>query len=236
MKLNINTDLYHNIRDVIVSTNYGVYTDRKVGHTDQYRQLMQLGERPSFSLSGEKTSGLVRLNRSTTPHIHQVGINDILVSNYELAGNKTDAPSADAESSETDVCNYIKLPDSDIRVYGRQLNILGKKLVMMPQVFVPFVKGGDISCPQAPDFVVSVNVTFKCDEGCMQFSKTFVPQIKLIRHTELMDWYTHLKSYSDKCAQGQPVGTLVNNSSIKVYDKHSDFFLGRTIKMLAGVW
>ena len=236
VKLNINTDLYHNIKDVVISTNYGIYTDRKVGNTDQYRRFMQLDERPSFSISGGKTSGIIRLNRNTTPHIHQVGINDILVSNYELAGNKTAAPRADAEPSETDVCNYVKLPESDINVYGRQLNILGKKMVMMPQVFVPFVKGGVISDPQVPDFVVSVNVTFKCDEGCMQFSKTFIPQIKLISHNELYGWYARLKQYSDKCAQEQPVGTLANNSAVKVYDKHSDFFLGRTLKMLGIVY
>jgi hypothetical protein len=236
VKLNINTDLYHNIKDVVISTNYGIYTDRKVGNTDQYRRFMQLDERPSFSISGGKTSGIIRLNKNTTPHIHQVGINDILVSNYELAGNKTSAPRADAEPTETDVCNYVKLPESDINVYGRQLNILGKKMVMMPQVFVPFVKGGVISNPQVPDFVVSVNVTFKCDEGCMQFSKTFIPQIKLINHNELYGWYARLKQYSDKCAQEQPVGTLANNSAVKVYDKHSDFFLGRTLKMLGIVY
>lgn len=235
VKLNLNTDLYHNIKDVVITTNYGVYTDRQIGYTDQFRHFLMLDERPSFSISGGKTSGVVRLNENTLPHVHQVGINDILVSNYEEAGNKTSAPSAVFEFKETDVCNYVKLPGSNINVYGRQLDLLGKKIMMMPQVFVPFVNGGAISNPLTPDFVVTVNVTFTCDEGSMQFSQAFVPQVKLITHSDLRGWYNHLKQYSDKCAQQQPVGTLVNNSGIKVYDKHSNMFLERTIKMLEKV-
>ena len=100
---------------------------------------------------------------------------------------------------------------------------------------MPFVMGGAISNPLTPDFVVTVNVTFTCDEGSMQFSQAFIPQIKLITHNELNGWYNNLKQYSDKCAQQQPVGTLVNNSAIKVYDKHSNMFLERTIKMLQKV-
>ena len=147
VKLNINTNIYHNIKDVVVISNYGVYTDRPVGNTDAFRNFMMLDARPSFSLSEEKTSGLLRLNENTVPHIHDVDINDILVSNYETAGNKTSVPSAQSEYKETDVCNYISLPGSNINVYGRQISLLGKKIVMMPQVFVPFVKGGDISYP-----------------------------------------------------------------------------------------
>ena len=236
VKLNLNTDVYHNIHDVVISSNYGVYTDRQVGNTDAFRNFLMLDARPSFSINGGKTSGILRLNRSTVPHIHEVGINDILVNNYETAGNKTDAPSTKEEYQETGVCNYINLPGSNINVYGRQLNLMGKKMVMMPQVFVPFVKGGVISNPQIPDFVVTVTVTFICDEGSMQFSKAFIPKIKLIGHNELSGWYTQLKAYNDLCERQQPVASLANNSSIKVYDKHSNFFLTRTLKMLEKVW
>ena len=116
MKLNLNTDVYHNIHDVVISSNYGVYTDRQVGNTDAFRNFLMLDARPSFSINGGKTSGILRLNRSTVPHIHEVGINDILVNNYETAGNKTDAPSTKEEYQETGVCNYINLPGSNINV------------------------------------------------------------------------------------------------------------------------
>lgn len=235
VKLNLNTNLYHNITDVVISTNYGVYTDRQVGYSDQYRRFLMIGERPSFTINGGKTSGILRLNGSTVPHIHEVGINDLLVGNYEEAGDKTSTPRDDFEYKETDVCHYLNLPGSDINVYGRQLDLMGKKMVMMPQVYMPFVKGGTISNPMVPDFVVTVNVTFKCDEGCMQFSKAFIPQVKLIGHNDLSGWYTHLKQYSDLCAQEKPVGSLANNSGIKVYDKHSNVFLDRTLKMLGKV-
>ena len=110
--------------------------------------------------------------------------------------------------------------------------MLGKEMVMMPQVFVPFEKGGTIYQPTIPDFLVTVTITFKCDEGCMQFSKTFVPEIKLVGHSDLRDLCHQLQVYSDLCAKEQPVGTVVNNASIPVYDKHSDLFLRRTLMML----
>ena len=109
---------------------------------------------------------------------------------------------------------------------------MGKKAVMVPQVFVPFVKNGAISNPLTPDFVVTVNVSFKCDEGSMMFSNTFIPKVKLIGHNDLSYWYSQLKQYYNVCIQGQSVGRLANDSNIKVYDKHSQMFLSRTIKML----
>ena len=232
VKLNLNTNVYHNIKDVVITSNYGIYTDRPLGNTDAFRNFMMLDARPSFSINGGKTSGLLRLNENTVPHIHDVDMNNILISDYETAGNKTSVPSSQSEYKETDVCNYINIPNSNINVYGRQISLLGKKIVMMPQVFVPFVKGGEINNPVIPDFVVTVNVTFKCDEGCMQFSKSFIPQVKLIGHNELSGFYTRLKQYSDLCAQQRPVATLANKGSINVYDRHSSLFLQRTLKML----
>lgn len=231
VKVNLNTNLYHNIHDVVVTTNYGVYTDRQLGYSDQFRHFLMLDDRPTFSINGGETSGVVRLNKNTVPHIHQVGINDILIDDYEKPGDKTSKPK-NFEYLDVDVCNYINLPGSNINVYGRQLDIMGKKAVMVPQVFVPFVKNGAISNPLTPDFVVTVNVSFKCDEGSMMFSNTFIPKVKLIGHNDLSYWYSQLKQYYNVCIQGQSVGRLANDSNIKVYDKHSQMFLSRTIKML----
>lgn len=83
-----------------------------------------------------------------------------------------------------------------------------------------------------PDFLVTVNITFECDEGSMCYSKTFIPQVKLIGHKDLADFYQSLDYYSKKCAVGQAVGSLANNRAINVYDRHSDMFLARTLKML----
>ena len=233
VKVNLNTDIFHNIKDLVVTTNYGVYTNRKIGFSDSYRKFLKLNDRPTFNLTGSKTSGIARLESNTWPHLYEMGINDILIDDYELAGDKSGKPSsADAEMSEKDICTYINLPGSHVNVYGRHLTILGKEMVMMPQVFVPFEKGGTIYQPVIPDFLVTVTITFKCDEGCMQFSKIFVPEIKLVGHYDLPGLCHQLQVYSDLCAKEQPVGTLANNASIPVYDKHSDLFLRRTIRML----
>lgn len=232
IKLNLNTDIFHNIRDLVVTTNYGVYTNRQIGNTDSYRRLMKLNSRPTFKINNGRTSGLVRLNRATNPVIHQIDINDLIVDGYELPGDKTTTASNSEEMKELDKCSFTKLPGSDINIYGRQVNMLGQQIVMMPQVFVPYVDGGIISNPVTPDFLVTVNVTFVCDEGAMQFSKTFVPQIKIIKHYELMSHLYRLNEYCQKSANNFPVATLNNNPAVKVYDHHSSLFMKRTIKML----
>ena len=233
VKVNLNTDIFHNIKDLVVTSNYGVYTNRSVGFTDSYRKFLKLNDRPTFSLTDTKTSGIARLSDSSWPRLYELGINDLLVDDYELAGDKSGKPSSpEAEMSEKDICTYINMPGSHVKVYGRHITMLGKEMVMMPQVFVPFEKGGTIYQPTIPDFLVTVTITFKCDEGCMQFSKTFVPEIKLVGHSDLSGLYHQLQAYSDLCAKEQPVGTVANNASIPVYDKHSDLFLRRTLKML----
>ena len=236
VKVNLNTSLYHNIHDVVVTTNYGIYTDRKVGYTKDYRDFMMFENYPTFSLTAGKT-GLSRLHKKTIPHIHEVDMNDLVVSDFELPGNKKNNAAVNyseayGPTEAVDVCQYITLPGSNIAVYGRKFNALGKEMVMMPQVFVPCTKDGKIEMPQMPDFLVTVNVTFLCNEGAMQYSKTFIPKVKLIGHNELADFYLGLKQYSDLCKDGFPVGTLANHSGIRVYDRHSDLFLTRTLKMI----
>ena len=236
VQVNLNTDLFHNIKDLVVTTNYGVYTNYNMGHSDSYRKFLKLDDRQTINIGGGKTSGVVRLSSNSTPRIHQVDINDLIVDGYELAGDKTSMPSSEeTEMGEQDICTYLQLPGSNVNVYGRHISLVGKEMVMMPQVFVPFEKGGAINDPVVPDFLVTVTITFKCDEGCMQYSKTFVPEIRLIGHDDLGTKYDQLKAYSDLCEQEQPVGKLANNSSISVYDKHSDLFLRRTLKMLEKV-
>ncbi len=236
VKVNLNHSLFHNIRKVVVTTNYGVYTNREVGYTKDYRDFMMFEDYPTFSLTDGKT-GLSRLNRSTTPHIHEVDINDLVVSGYEVAGNKNNSVNPGAgygPFEKEDVCRYTTLKGSNIAVYGRQMNVMGKEMIMMPQVFVPCTKDGKIEAPQMPDFLVTVNVTFTCDEGSFQYSKTFIPRIKLIGHNDLARFYNELLIYSNKCAQNMEVGKL-NNCNLPVYDLHSDLFLARTIKMLEAV-
>ena len=63
VKVNLNTNLYHNIHDVVVTTNYGVYTDRQLGYSDQFRHFLMLDDRPTFSINGGETSGVAISSR-----------------------------------------------------------------------------------------------------------------------------------------------------------------------------
>ncbi len=235
VKVNLNTELFHNVHEVVVTTNYGIYTNREMGYTKDYRDFMKFEDYPTFSLTNGKT-GLVRLTDKSIPRILDVDINDLVVEGYELAGDKQNDVNPGAgygPFEKEDVCRFITLPGSNISIYGRQFNAMGKEMIMMPQVFVPCTEDGRIEAPQMPDFLVTVNITFTCDEGSFQYSKNFIPQVKLISHFDGCMFYYGLSAYADKCKSETPVGTLANDSSVRVYDKHSDLFLTRTIKMLS---
>ena len=219
VKIKLNTSLFHNIRNMAVKTNYAVYTDRQLGHTDSYRQFLGFGNRPSFSLTGGNTNNvLVKLDNSTDMHLHCLHPNDALIENFESSEN----------------CALYTLPgDGTMRLYGRKFAIGTKELVCYPQVYVPYTEKGVLTDAVAPDFVVSVEVTFECDEGMMHYSKNFVPKVELIGHKDLAGWYDKLSAYSQKCAAEQPVATLANDGSVQIRDVMSDIWLSRTLKMLA---
>ena len=161
--------------------------------------------------------------RPDGPRIHCLKPDDALIKDFENADN----------------CAIHMLPiagkkedESNMRLYGRKYSFDGKELVCFPQVYVPYVKGGAIYDPVIPDFVVSVELAFECDEGKMLYTKTFVPQVKLIGHNDLNGCYDRLKAYSQKCANKEPIGTLANEASIPVRDVISDLWFTRTLKML----
>lgn len=218
VKIKLNTSLFHNIRNLAVKTNYAVYTDRELGHTDSYRYFLGFGKRPSFDITaGNKNNALIRINNSTNMHLHCMYPYDALIKDFETKEG----------------CALYTLPgNSNVRLYGQKYAIGGKELVCYPQVYVPYTDKGVIQDAVAPDFVVSVEVTFECDEGMMHYTKNFVPKVELIGHNDLAGWYDKLKAYSDKCADEQPVATLANDASIQVRDVMSDVWLSRTLKML----
>lgn len=219
VKIKLNTSLFHNIRNLAVKTNYGVYADRQLGHTDSYRQFLGFGQRPSFNITaGDKSDVLVKIDNSTNMHLHCLYPDAALIKDFETKEN----------------CTLHTLPgNSNVRLYGQKYSLGGKEIVCYPQVYVPYTDKGVILDAVAPDFVVSVEVTFECDEGNMYYTKNFVPKVELIGHDDLAGWYDKLKAYSDKCAAEQPVATLANDASIQVRDAMSDIWLSRALKMLA---
>lgn len=216
----LNTDLYHDIDSVFVMVNYGVNANRELGHTDCYRNMLKLGERPTFSLM--PTSGASRLTTATTPRLHVMtmprSIRNDFNSNILLDSVKL---------------GYQK--GSVLPLYGRFESFMTKRLIMDPQVFVPYKNDSTIVYNvEVPDFVVTVTVAFKCREcpGGVMFSRPYIPDIKLIGHKDLATYYSDLKEYSDKCANKQPIATVHNSSNIKVYNTYGAKMLAKTLDIL----
>lgn len=233
VKLNINTDLFREIQDVTVTTNVGVFPNQPYGHTDPYRRMLMLGERPSFSLSGEQTSGTFTLttNGSSAVVINRNQKESLADGEYEIVTGK--------EAN----CSVVAQKNSDgkewQRFYGRLVDLpeINKQIMVDPQVFVPYTDGKNIGFPTAPDFVVRVDVQFTAldDKGQrkqFQFGKLYIPKIELVGWEDMCKVYSRLKDYSTKCEKNQTINTLANDSKVAVKHPNGHTLIAKTLRLL----
>ena len=231
VKLNINTDLFREIQDVTVTANVGVFPNQPYGHTDRYRRMLMLGERPSFRLS-QKTSGNINLNSNSEPYLTMVQLNALADGDYETAENCTIVTQKTADGTGWQ------------RFHGRliELSEMNKQIIVDPQVFIPYAVDGSgnetsIGFPTAPDFVVRVDVEFTAldDNGerkLFQFGKLYIPKIEVVSWDDMCDVYARLKDYSTKCEKKQSINTLANDSKVPVRFPGGDRLIGKTLRLL----
>lgn len=236
VKLNINDELFRDIQDVTVTANVGVFPNYSYGHTDSYRQMLTLGDRAQFSLAEGKTSGTIDLDGRSTPLVTKIGLNDLADGSYETADN----------------CSVVTQKTADgkgwQRFHGRLINMqeTGKQIIVDPQVYIPYSTDDKGNCtgigyPTAPDFVVRIDVQFTAldDNGQrkgFQFSKLYIPQVKVVDSNEMQKVYARLMDYSRKCEQNEAVNTLENKKSVTVRYPGGHILIGKTLRMLKRVF
>ena len=222
VKVCLNTDVYHGIDSVHVLINYGVNTNRPLGNTECYRQMLKLGKRPTFSFLPK--NGGNKLTTLTTPQLHIMTKSDVIKNDF-YTGNELDSVKLDHPSG------------SVLPLYGRFATFVNKRLVMDPQVFVPFdpnTENTTVFGVTVPDYMVTVTVAFRCHEvpDGVYFSHAYIPKIELINHSDLATFYDGLKEYSDKSLNNQSVGTIFNDPNINVYNNSAALLLTKTLNIL----
>lgn len=112
-----------------------------------------------------------------------------------------------------------------------------KTIMVNPQVYVPYVKGGAIEMPQAPDFVVCVTVSFythknhPADAEPCTFSKVFVPKVVLVDRNGMKTVANNLRNYADNCKNDKAINTLANDRSVPVYQGGGHQLIAKTLRM-----
>ena len=215
IKFMLNTDIYHNIKDLTINANYGVDLYQKKGHTDSYRRFMSLSERPTFKLN-------TRMNDDTsTPRLHKINP-------WEISKGEA------YPKFQRDSIKVVEQTGSEgFRFFGPSAAFWGKNCMMDPQVFVPYT-GSTVDPATVPDFFVSIEVSFTCDEAPygVEFCKRFLPKYKLLSRDELMKKYTELTTYAKKCEDGEAVGSIANDAGVKYHDYISHKYLTKTLTIL----
>jgi hypothetical protein len=124
--------------------------------------------------------------------------------------------------------------DEIYRYYGPCGNLWGYNIMLQPQAYIP-VKDTIYSKPIASDLIVAVCVTFDCTEHQkVMLVKQYVPDFKVVTHSELASYYTKLNDFYTKSKKGEDVGELANNNKIK-YKSNSFLYMKRALNMLKKV-
>lgn len=232
VKLNLNGDLFKDIQDVTVTANLGVLPGNAYGHTDPYRQMLTMGARPSFSFAEGKTSGSVSLSGRTTPCIWKIGLDEFADGAYETSQNCTVYAQKTADGTEWQ------------RYYGRVIDLpeMGKKIIVDPQVFIPYSVNEEGKCtaigfPTSPDFVVRIDVEFTAldDNGerkTFQFGKLYVPKVEMVDYDGMCEVADRLRAYSAKCENKQPINNLSSDASVPVRFPGGHMLVSKTIRLL----
>lgn len=235
VKLNINTELFRDIKDVTVTANVGVFPNQLYGHTDRYRKMLMLGTRPSFSLRPGRTSGQITVNDDPDNGV----VNTLLRPEALVDGSYETTSGKDASRIVTQMAAIGKDTVGWQRFYGRLIDLpeIGKQIMVDPQVFIPYTDGYNIGFPTAPDFVVRVDVQFSAldDNGerkYFQFGKLFIPKIQVVGWEDMCKVYSRLKKYSDDCKNKRAVNTLSNDSKVSVRHPNGSLLISKTIRLL----
>lgn len=234
VKLNINTDLFRDIQDVTVTANVGVFPNQPYGHTDRYRQMLMLGNRPSFRLSSNH-SGSININTNQEPFITKLGLDALADGEYETADNCSIVAQKAVIGNDTIAWQ---------RFYGRLIELpeMNKQIIVDPQVFIPYAVDGSgnetsIGFPTAPDFVVRVEVQFSAldDNGKrkdFQFSKLYIPKIVVTDWNGMCNVYKRLLQFQDDSDKGNTINTLANAPGVGVKFPGGCILIDKTIRLL----
>ena len=228
IKLNLNTGLYlHKIKDVRVSATYGVFLDAPFGSTDNFRNVLCLN-RPTVDLSMGKTKGLNRFTDNSQIRVHQV-------KDYEFLDKM---PLDDPETAENTGKQKHTKGDAPVSYYGRVTEVVGKKFIKNPQVYVPTVQQGSsayMTDGVIPDFVVCVYVLFELDGMPYTFTLHYIPRIELIGHSALCAIKDRLEQYVDDCNHARVISTLANDPTVDVLFPYGGPEMDKTMEMLRQV-
>ncbi len=217
IKLNLNTEIFDDlggVKSVTVTPTWGVIPASNSGSTDAMRQAITLGERPTIDMTKAKNGAMLVLTTNSTPRLHKINAVDIM--NTEL----------DEEEIETkDNCTLVQQNGSNAHYYGKLREYADKKIMVQPQIYVPFDASGNLYQAQVPDIVVGVNVVVHVNGEptadkpfeCFQYQLQYVPEIKMVSREELVTYRDRLKELQQLWdVKHQAAGTLENNKAVAV--------------------
>lgn len=233
VKVNINPNIFKEVKQVEVFFTYGVYPNLPHGHTATYRERLD-GLKPEVPVFLDRKiykEGHVYKSFQDKPGIffHEYYAEDDTFDDGNVAKR-----------------GFYKQKGADYRYWGKpsidltQVDLGVNDLnffVEQPLLCYPTTwdKGvGKFYDPEAPDFVVCVcvRIDYINEDGnyCKGvYSKRFVPRVKVLKASEMKDKKKCLEDYATRVRAGKPEQQTGN---IRIVHKNTDKAAERAAKLL----
>lgn len=217
VKVNLNPNLFKNIKDVTVQAYYGVFPEEPAGSTLAYQALMKMKDRDSVCLvnHAKKHEGDLYTSISHTDAMDYI----------QYAKEKfIDSNDSDEEKK---LYQTVKQEGSNYQYYGAVMsggNGKGKKYVLEPQIFFPISSDNNtIYDGKVPDLVVSVFVTVEADGNLYTYNRNFIPEVKILPNaSDFAPIRKNLTDYLDAAKSGGSTVHVNNMPSVPVKFMDSD--------------
>lgn len=209
--LNLNRTVLPSIDSVRVSYCYGVCPNVPAQSTLQYANFMGLN-RPTVPII---TDSSTKFYKSEDPGKNMkycwVPKEELICSALEETDKNSKLIKQKKDAST----------DMEYSYFGYDINTYSRDFIPEPQILFPIAKdeksGLCIKDGVIPDLEVLVSVVVKAGGRWYNYSKRFLPDIKLIKSSEIPQRIKDLETYSSLCSSKQAVSSLANDSSVPVY-------------------
>ena len=102
-----------------------------------------------------------------------------------------------------------------------------------PQIFFPVSQDNvRLYDDYVPDFVVCVTLSFRSGNRDYLFSRRFVPAVRVIKGSEVVDARQRLTSFARRCTNSLPYARMSNDAAVPVYDLEGAAQVEKSLQIL----
>ena len=223
--VSINKDIFPDVKEVHLSAYCGIYPKKAPGHTATFRRALSLPIPEAVDIA----------DASRLPVGEETSVTDgtmAMTAHYA----ETDAFASSLYDENRGSATMVEVKDNGraYAYYGYCDNAASESAFMPdPQIFFPVSQDNvRLYDDYVPDFVVCVTLSFRSGNRDYLFSRRFVPAVRVIKGSEVVDARQRLTSFAQRCTNSLPYARMGNDAAVPVYDLEGAAQVEKSLQIL----